>query len=64
MDPLRLGSSREDIFFWGGGNTLLSGTRGDISCHQQSIKGGGGKGVCREVTANEGGSFKNVKRKT
>ena len=65
MDPLRLGSSREDIFFFlGGGNTLLSGTRGDISCHQQSIKGGGGKGVCREVTANEGGSFKNVKRKT
>ena len=63
MDPLCLGSSREDnfIFFWGGGNTLLSGARGDISCHQQSIKGGkGGKGVCRELTANEGGSFKNV----
>ena len=59
MDPLRLGSSREDnFFFFGGGNTLLSGARGDISCHQQSIKGG--KGVYRKVTANEGGSFKNV----
>ena len=62
MDPLRLGSSRQDNFFLGGGNTLLSGARGDISCHQQSIKGveRGGKGVSREVTANEGGSFKNV----
>ena len=62
MDPLCLGSSREDNFFFGG-NTLLSGARRDISCYQQSIKGGGGKGgkgVCREVTANEGGSFKNV----
>ena len=50
------------FFLGGGGNTLLSGARGDISFHQQSIKGGGkgGKGVCRELTANEGGSFKNV----
>ena len=31
---------KRGYFFWGG-NTLLSGTRGDISCHQQSIKGGG-----------------------
>ena len=42
LDSLRLGSSREDkFFFFGGGNTLLSGARGDISRHQQSIRGGG-----------------------
>ena len=62
MDSLRLGSLREGKFFFLGGNTLLSGARGDISRHQQSIKGGGGEGClfCRKVTANEGGSFKNV----
>ena len=43
LDPLCLGSSREDNFFFGG-NTLLSGARRDISCYQQSIKGGGERG--------------------
>ena len=45
LDSLRLGSSREDKFFLGGGNTLLSGARGDISRHQQSIRGGGVEGL-------------------
>ena len=55
LDSLRLGSSREDkfSFFGGGGDTLLSGARG--------IRGEGEGGLfCIKVTANEGGSFKNV----
>ena len=58
LDSLRLGSSKEDKF-WGGENTLLSGERSGISRRQQSIKGGGRR-VYRKVTANEGGSVKNV----
>ena len=34
--------------------------RSGISRRQQSIKGGGGRRVYRKVTANEGGSVKNV----
>ena len=41
LDSLRLGSSKEDKFWGGGGeNTLLSGERSGISRRQQSIKGG------------------------
>ena len=41
LDSLRLGSSKEDKVWGGGGeNTLLSGERSGISRRQQSIKGG------------------------
>ena len=41
LDSLRLGSSKEDKFWGGGGeNKLLSGERSGISRRQQSIKGG------------------------
>ena len=52
LDSLRLGSSRENKFFFGGGKHIT------FRSFQESIKGG--KGVYRKVTANEGGSFKNV----
>ena len=58
LDSLRLGSSKEDKF-WGGEHITFRGTEWHWSSTTE-YKGGGGKRVYRKLTANEGGSVKNV----